>query len=79
MKFRVPEWLAASGLVLLFSSVVVLVVVLSEEPAGQVYKNDGARAYRVGVPAQANPYIGQNRTMAKLWLDGWMDAKEHNE
>lgn len=34
----------------------------------------GARAAKAGVPANANPYTGD---YGRLWLDAWIDAKEN--
>lgn len=39
-------------------------------------RDRGRRAQMAGVPAQANPFIGENAKAARLWLDGWIDAKE---
>lgn len=39
-------------------------------------KNQGAAAYRAGVPANANPYNNSSYYYwASPWLDGWMGAK----
>jgi hypothetical protein len=43
-------------------------------------REEGAKAFRAGVPAEANPYKGSWRQgvieNARAWLDGWITAKE---
>ena len=41
---------------------------------------EGERAFRLGIPANANPYQGQNGLSyaSESWLDGYMDAKEQS-
>lgn len=36
----------------------------------------GKRAYKLNIPANANPYIGTEHAYASLWLEGYMDSKE---
>jgi ribosome modulation factor len=45
--------------------------------SGHEYEQ-GAKAFRSGVSADANPFHGNHRrgSDAKAWLDGWLDAKE---
>jgi hypothetical protein len=38
----------------------------------------GVRARREGVPANANPFTSWEADKGKVWLDGWMDAKPSN-
>ncbi len=41
------------------------------------YRNFGARSYKAGVEATANPYI--NNIAAADWLDGWIEAAENDK
>ena len=42
---------------------------------------EGEKAFKAGVPANANPYTGANNyvTSSRRWLDGWIEAKEKSE
>lgn len=45
----------------------------------KVIQENGAKAYRLGVPANANPYISHRTTAeARHWLNGWMSEKENS-
>lgn len=39
------------------------------------YYESGKRAFKLGIPANANPHIGKPFS-GEEWLDGYMDAKE---
>lgn len=39
----------------------------------------GAQAFRAGVPAAANPYIGRDPASAQWWLNGWIAEKNRRE
>lgn len=43
------------------------------------YYEDGARARKANVPAEANPWVGRNGYHAEAWLEGWMDANPQIE
>lgn len=42
---------------------------------------EGARAFKLNISPEANPYRGNDNTprAAKAWLDGYMDAKESSQ
>lgn len=43
---------------------------------GQQSYISGSKAYKYGVPAEANPYNGPHSSNERIqWLNGWMDEK----
>lgn len=49
-------------------------------PLGSKAKDEiraqGEKAFRLDVPATANPYVGRHAADSVLWLEGWMRAAE---
>lgn len=39
-------------------------------------QQSGSLAFKAGVPANANPWVGRDAIAANCWLEGWMAAKK---
>jgi hypothetical protein len=49
-----------------------------EKDAQEIY-DSGYKANKLGVPANANPYVRCSSHSPRYWLDGWMKASEESK
>ena len=66
------------GFAILFGGCCFLVSNLNQKASDQIFL-EGKRAYFVDVKAEANPYQGENAVAARVWLNGWIEAKEEGQ